>query len=479
MSLPRVSPSAAGLDSSAVLQLAEKLAEANCHSFMIVRHQHVVAEGWWAPYRKDYRHTLFSLTKSFTSTAIGFAVEEGLLSIQDPVVKFFPEVLPCKPCEYMTKMTVRDLLTMSTGHTKEPISFSALSRSQEDRHSDDDHLYTFLTSYVDKEPGSVFLYNTPATFMCGAILHALTGQTVFEYLKPRLLDPLGITNYHSEVNSKGLNPAGFGAHLCTEDIAKFGLFLLNRGTWNGKRLLSASWIDEATRRQVDNSNHPSGSIEWQSGYGYQFWRCSPPGVYRGDGAFGQFCVVMPEHDAVVAITSGTRDMGQVLNALWSILLPALAKGDSQPDPTLLAKLTQLQIPPPTGQPHTKASLFSGRVYHLAPNGLRLTKISVVDTLQEAAVTFWRGEQTCTMRVGYGKWIETTTGPDDDGIADIFSEVACAGAWSGDTLLLRIIYTRTPFSDAFSMRFDDKGVMIDYWRDQSPDNVPAQLMGRED
>lgn len=479
MSLPRVSLSVAGLDSNAVLKLVEKLGEADCHSFMIVRHQHVVAEGWWAPYNKNYRHTIYSLTKSFTSMAIGFAVEEGLLSIQDPVIKFFPKVLPCKPCEYMTKMTVRDLLTMSTGHTTEPVSWRGIARSREERHADEDHVYHFLASYVDKEPGSIFLYNTPATFMCGAILQTLTGQNVFEYLKPRLLDPLGITNYHYEVNTKGFGPAGFGAHLCTEDIAKFGLFLLNRGIWNGKQLLPASWIDEATGRQVDNSNHPSGATEWQSGYGYQFWRCSLPHAYRGDGAFGQFCVVMPEQDVVVAITSGTRRMDSVLDALWSILLPALSKEDAQPDPALLAQLTQLQIPPPTGQLHTEASLYSGRIYRLAPNFLRLSKISVVDMLQEATVTFWRGEQTCTARVGYGKWIETTTGHDDDGIADIFSEVACAGAWRGDTFSLKVIYTRTPFSDTFSIHFDDKGIMIDYMRDPSNDGIlTAQFMGRE-
>lgn len=473
-----MSPSAAGLDSNVVLKLVEKLSEVNCHSFMIVRHQHVVAEGWWTPYSKDYKHTLYSLTKSFTSMAIGFAIEEGLLALQDPVVKFFPQVLPCKPCEYMSKMTVRDLLTMSTGHTTEPTSWRGIARSQEERHADDDHVYHFLTSFVDKEPGSVFLYNTPATFMCGAILHAITGQSVFDYLKPRLLDPLGITDYHCEVNSKGLNPAGFGAHLRTEDIAKFGLFLLNRGVWNGKQLLSASWIDEATGRQVDN-NRQQGITDWESGYGYQFWRCSSPGVYRGDGAYGQFCVVIPEQDTVVAITSGTRRMDLVLDALWSILLPALSKENTQPDPTLLARLTQLQIPPPPGQPHTAASPYSDRVYWFASNTLRLSKISITDMIQEATVTFWRDEKASTAKVGYGKWIETTLGDDKDGIADIFSEVACAGAWQGDIFLLKVTYTRTPFTDIFSLHFDDKGLIIDYKREPNNDNgLITQLIGRE-
>jgi hypothetical protein len=200
-------------------------------------------------------------------------------------------------------------------------------------------------------------------------------------------------------------------------------------------------------------------------------------VYRGDGAFGQFCIVMPEQDVVVAITAGTAKTNDIMEALWSTLLPALDH-ESQPDPALLAQLTRLQISPPAGQSH-KVSVYSGRVYQLAPNALRLSKISVEDALTDGTVTFWRGEEKCTARVGYGAWVETTTGPDDDGVADIFSEVACAGAWHGDTFTLEVLYTRSPFSDTFVLHFDDKGVLIDHTRSPSYDaNNTNHLMGHE-
>ena len=481
MSLPRASPPGSGLDSNVVVRLAERLGELGAHSFMIVRDQQVVAEAWWAPYRRDYRHSLYSLTKSFTSTAIGFAVQEGLLTVNDPVLKFFPQLLPCKPCEYMTKMTIRDMLTMSTGHTTEPLGWKGIPRSQEQRNDDEDHVYRFLTSYVNKEPGSHFLYNTPATFMCGAVLKAVTGQSVFDFLKPRLLDPLGITNYHSAVSKNGYNPAGFGGHFTTEDIAKFGIFLLNRGAWNGKQLLSTSWIDEATSPLADNSNQSSGRKESMSGYGYQFWKCSPPGIYRGDGAFGQYCVVMPDQNAVVAITSGSRQMHLMLDALWDILLPELNKEPQAAavNSEMLATLDKLHIPMPSDKPHAEPSPFSGRVYKLAPNILRLTQLSVKDDGKSAAVTFWRGDESCTANVGYSTWVDTVTGPDDDGLADIFSQIACAGAWDGNTFHLKIMYTGTPFSDTFAMHFDDKGLVLEYRRDPTNEEVQiVQMMGRE-
>ena len=294
------------------------------------------------------------------------------------------------------------------------------------------------------------MYNTPATFMCGAILHSLTGKNVFEYLKPRLLEPLGITDYHCEVNTHGLDPAGFGAHLRTEDIAKFGLFLLNRGAWNGKQLLTATWIDEAVSKQADSSNEPSGLEDWTSGYGYQFWLSSPPGVYRCDGRFGQLCIVMPEQDAVVAITAGSSNVPLMLDALWGILLPELkrASSDIKPNPVASKRIGELKVLPPTGSLHPRSGQYSGLLYELSPNILRVTKICITVGEQQSKVAFWRDDKTCTAAVGYGEWIETTTGPDDDGISDIFAEIACAGAWHDDEFHLDLVYTRTPYTDSF-------------------------------
>src|SRR5215475_4367077 len=181
--LPRSRPEPQGISSSAILafiQAADKDIDA-LHSFMLIRHGHVVAEGWWAPYAAETPHMLFSLSKSFTSTAVGLAAAEGKLSIDDPVLKFFPDEAPAEPSANLKAMRLRDLLRMSTGHQTEPA-----------RRPDEPWAKTFLAQPVPFKPGTHFLYNTSATYMQSAIVQKATGQTVLDYLKPRLFEPLGI-----------------------------------------------------------------------------------------------------------------------------------------------------------------------------------------------------------------------------------------------------------------------------------------------
>ena len=281
------------------------------HSFMLVRHGHVVAEGWWSPEAADKPHILWSLSKSFTSTAVGLAVAEGKLNIDDKVLSFFPEDAPAEPSENLKAMRVRDLLTMSTGH-------DPLPRLTEDG------VWTkqFLAQPVPHKPGSTFLYNTPATYMQSAIVQKVTGQTVLDYLTPRLFEPLGIEKPTWDTSPQGISIGGYGLYLRTEDIAKFGQLYLQKGQWNGKQLVPAEWIAEATSKQVENDKAPSGrNPDWRQGYGFQFWRCRH-GAYRGDGKDGQFCIVLPKQDAVIAITAKTGNMQGQLDLVWEHLLPA-------------------------------------------------------------------------------------------------------------------------------------------------------------
>ena len=219
--LPRALPKDMHVSSKKILDFINAIEEnqLGLHSFMLTRKGTVIAEGYWNPYNEDSTHMLFSLSKSFTSTAIGFAVQEGLLHLSDRVISFFPDRLPCAPCENMQKMEIRHLINMCTGHDIEPPLLG------------EDRVYQFLTSYVALEPGSRFLYNTPATYMLSAILQTVTGQTVFEYLQPRLFGPLGIENIWWESCPKGINAGGFGLNLKTEDIAKFSVFLLQKGIY--------------------------------------------------------------------------------------------------------------------------------------------------------------------------------------------------------------------------------------------------------
>ena len=305
---PPATPESAGLPSSAVLALIDRLEREghDPHSLMVLQDGREVAAGWWAPYRRERVHRLYSLSKSFTSTAVGLAIHEGRLGLDDPVLGFFPDEAPESPGENLRAMRVRDLLTMSCGQDADA--------SGEFRKGDD-WARAFLGWPVPHAPGTHFVYNSGATYMLSAILARVTGEGLLDYLRPRLLDPLGAGPARWETDPQGVAVGGWGLYLTTDAIARFGQLLLQRGRWGERQLVPEAWIDEATAKQVDNSANENP--DWRQGYGYQFWR-SRRG-FRGDGAFGQFCVVVPERGLVVAITSASDDLQGALDAVWSLL----------------------------------------------------------------------------------------------------------------------------------------------------------------
>ncbi len=308
--LPRSTPEAQGVSSAGIqkfIEVADK--EVNSmHSFMLVRHGHVIAEAWWSPENADKQHVLWSLSKSFTSTAVGMAIAEGKLNLDDPVLKFFPDDAPEMPSENLKAMTVRDLLTMTAGHEVEaPLGFGG------------NWAKAFLAHSVPHKPGTHFQYNTPATYMLSAIVQKVTGETLLDYLQPRLFAPLAIENPKWSTSPQGVSIGGFGLFVRTEDIAKFGQLYLQNGMWQGKQLVPEAWVEQATSKQVSNGSSPES--DWSQGYGFQFW-VSRHDAYRGDGKDGQYCIVLPELDAVVAITANTTNMQGELNVVWDHLLPA-------------------------------------------------------------------------------------------------------------------------------------------------------------
>ncbi|MCF7764992.1 MAG: beta-lactamase family protein [Verrucomicrobia bacterium] len=308
IALPRSTPEAQGVSSAVIrgfIEAADRTVD-SMHSIMLVRHGHVVAEAWWAPESPEKPHVLWSLSKSFTSTAVGLAAAEGKLSIDDRVLEHFAEDAPAAPSANLKAMRIRDLLTMTAGHQEE-VNLRAAEHWAK----------AFLAHSVPHKPGTHFRYNTPATYMLSAIVQKATGRTVLEYLTPRLFDPLGIAPPKWDTSPQGVSIGGYGLYLRTEDIAKFGQLYLRKGVWNGEQLLPADWVEQATSKQVSNGSDPER--DWDQGYGFQFWRCRYGG-YRGDGKDGQFCIVLPDQDAVIAITANTRDMGAELNLVWDKLL---------------------------------------------------------------------------------------------------------------------------------------------------------------
>jgi CubicO group peptidase (beta-lactamase class C family) len=317
--LPRTSTVDEGIEARAVdaFLSAADAADAGLHSFMVVRHGNVAAEGWWAPYTPEREHMMFSISKSFTSTAIGLAQDDGLLSVDEPILAFFPGQASRAARKAASEVRVHDLLTMSTGHQTD--TFPIMKALP-----DSDWVRVFFDVPFTFPPGSHFLYNTGATYVLSAALAARTGQTVGEYLRPRLFDPLGIPVRPWATSPAGIPLGGTGLRATTEDIAKLGQLYLQRGVWKGRRLLSETWVDASTSKQVDNS---STAPDWAQGYGYQFWR-SRHSSYRADGAFGQFAFVLPELDTVVAITAGQKENWRIPDLVWDHLLPGIL-GDGQ------------------------------------------------------------------------------------------------------------------------------------------------------
>jgi len=452
---PRSTPEAQGVSSNGLLgfvEAAEQQVDA-LHSVMLVRHGHVVAEGWWAPYAPDEPHVLYSLSKSFTSTAVGLAAAEGKLRVDDLVLGFFPSEAPPDPSANLRSMRVRDLLTMSTGQHNEDIrDFPYLA--------DENLVKKFLALPVAHKPGTLFVYNTPASYMLSAIVQKVTGQTVVDYLGPRLFEPLGIRTPTWEASKRGISLGGFGLSVLTEDIARFGQLYLQKGTWQGKALLPAAWVEAATARQMSNGSSPSS--DWEQGYGYQFWRCRH-GVYRGDGAFGQFCIILPQYDAVVAITSGTRDMQLVLNLIWDRLIPALKPSplttDRASSDKLSAKLSSLTLPAQAGEATSSAAkAVVGRRYMLAPNAQSVEALALdtLDSRGEASFMFRMGGADQHLVAAPGAWRKGSL--TINGVAD---PIAASGAWTADdTYTMKVAHYRTPFISTYRLHFAGDQVTVE-------------------
>lgn len=377
--LPRSTPEAEGVSSSGILSFLKAVDDGKneLHSFVIVRHGKIISEGWWQPYGKELRHTMFSVSKSFTSTAVGLAISENEFKLTDKVTSFFLNSLPDTIAQHMKDMTVRDLLTMSVGMDVDPIGRARGSS---------DWPKLFLESPVEHKPGTVFKYNNMATFMLSAIVQKATGQTTFEYLKPRLFEPLGIKNVTWDSTREGYTFGAIGLRICSEDMAKFGQMLLQKGKWNGKQIVPSSWIEEATSFKIasndPNNKNPKELNDWEQGYGYQFWMCRN-GAYRADGLGGQFIIVMPDSDAVIVLTASATNTQDVLNLVWDYLLPAMKDKVLPPDKGSGAELNKkiatlgVKSPSTTGYNGTPplAAKISGKKFEIKSNDIAIQQVA--------------------------------------------------------------------------------------------------------
>ena len=429
--MEEATPESQGVSSSAIVAWIDACEreigpDNSLHGFVIVRHGHVIAEGTWAPYDTlNKPHMLYSHSKSFTSTAIGFLVDDGKLDLDARVISFFPDKIPQNPSLNLRSMRVRDLLTMNVG-----ASYS----DAENKDPFGDWVKAFLANDIDREPGTVFKYDSGATHMLAAIAERVSGMKLMDFLKLRLFDPLGMTSPWSTVSPTGIACGGWGMNMTTRDLSRFGQLYLDKGMWNGRRILSREWVTAATSRQTWSGaiavTGEDGS-DWHQGYGFQFWRCRH-NAFRADGAMGQYTIVMPDQDAVVSIHAGLGNMQHEINLVWKHLLPAFGPSalpdDAAAQKALAERCASLKLPMQSGSAPAPALPIAGA--KVSKNPLDFKNATIEKTPQGWALVRPDGFR---FAVGDGSWATTTyTFPQN--IEILFAlvgtrDVAASGAWT--------------------------------------------------
>ncbi len=471
-------PEAEGVSSQGIIDFLDAASKTKheFHSIIFLRHGKSIAEGWWNPYRPDLKHTMYSCSKSFTATAIGFAVSEHLLTVNDKVISFFPNELPDTVSKYLDELTVKDVLMMSDGQEPDPTGAVVIKENW---------VKGFLALPMPHEPGTTFLYNSTGTYMLSAIVQKVTGKKVIDYLKPRLFDPLGIEGIDWETDPHGINTGGWGLRLKTEDMAKFGQLFFQKGKWNDKQILPAEWVQDAsTIKIIQHPDYPQSkrdSSDWEQGYCYQMWRCRH-NAFRGDGAFGQYIIVMPDQDAVIAITSETADMQGELDLVWKYLLPAMHKEILPVNKNIEIKLQQqlasLSLPQLKKNDISNYEInIEGKTFSLEPNNKNLQNASFQFKNNICQLILKTDTANYVLNFGSGKWQagETTKhGPylvaaakaNLTGLPPF--KIVGEYTWKDEkTLELVLRYIESPHTETIICSYDGKNILMTFEKSFDP------------
>jgi CubicO group peptidase (beta-lactamase class C family) len=483
---PKSTPEKEGVQAGAISDFVNAAAHSKTelHSFVFLRHGKLIAEGWWNPYSPNLKQALYSTSKSFTAAAVGFAIAEKKLKLTDKVVSFFPDEVPNPVPPNLAALTVRDVLMMSDGQDPDPTPKIV---------PDSNWARAFFATPVVNAPGSKFLYNSTGTYMLSVIVTKVTGQKVIDYLRPRLFEPLGIFGADWETSPQGANTGGWGLRLKTEDMAKFGQLYLQGGRWNGKQVVPKEWVKEATTIKIlqDPSASPAkrDSSDWLQGYCYQMWRCRHNGV-RADGAFGQFIIILPDQDAVIAIQAETPDMQAEINLVWQYLLPVLQNWAYKEDPDADAKLQQqlatLALAPGKSNATGADVSPNGKSYALQPNAKKIQSLGF--SFQDGVWTLKLKDDNAeyALPFGDGKWAraETTrsgpsllTGAQNHDVGLPPFQTAGTYHWLDEnTLELVLRYIESPHTETMVCHFDGDNIKVDVHNSFEYGKPPMVLTG---
>ena len=436
------SPESLGIPSSAIKNFLDELTEKRLcmHSFLMLRHGKVAAEGYWPPFNKDHKHRMYSVSKSFTSIAVGMMIDEGKIALTSKIAEFFPEHLPASPHPYVLEATVRDLLMMATYNESNSYNWKSTNYTE-----------TFFTDNNPKhKPGQFFHYDTAATTVLCAIVEKLSGKTMLEYMMP-VLEQTGFSkDTYCIETPEGRSWTGSGIMCTSRDLARFALLCTNGGKWNGKQLLSRDYVNEATSLQIDTSIS-ADYMEMRYGYGYQFWRLRKGG-FAMCGMGSQFAFCMPQHGTILILTGDTQGTACAADILFNMYYDLVEKLSPTPLPEdidaqnkLAECISKLALPLPLGKTETLlAKEISGRKYILDKNNAGIKWLQLHIEADKCRLQYENATGEHELIFGMGKY-EPQLFPEKYngrrmGVRDTHYKCIGAGAWAEDKTLLGTIYS---------------------------------------
>ncbi len=467
--LPRSTPEAEGVSSKRIGVFLDSIIRYpvyQIHSVMVLRHGKVIAEAYPKPFADKYKHTMFSCSKTFISAAVGLAWADNRLRLTDRVAVFFPAEMPDSISPNLSAMTVRDLLTMSSGI--EP-DWDLRSQATE-----------WIPQLFAKDvltPGKTFRYDSFCTYLLSAIVQKVTGMKVLDYLKLKLFNAMHITDVEWEESPEGYNTGGWGLYIQPESMAKFGQLLLRGGEWKGKQLLPHDWVVQMMSKQIDNGGE---------GYGYQMWICEDRRSVRADGAFGQYIVLSPDKDMVVVITECS--LKTPLHNIFSLLLPAVT---DQVDKSrkefarLMKKINGYAYPcvqGKAGSPEENA-LFEHPI-EMGENEFGWTSLEVRRHNRQLMLRITdKGGRSYELPLGYGQWLTASTSMHPPytvwakdrfkGIAGPFAAAGCYAWTDRFTFDFKLQFVDWYSALEVSMTLTEKGAALKIRRNYAEEPISIQ------
>jgi CubicO group peptidase (beta-lactamase class C family) len=462
--IERVKPAGVGLSGNAILNYVEKLQASGTemHGLMIARHGKICAEGWWKPYSPGLIHGLQSLTKAYTATAVGILVDEGHASLDERITDILPQYMPDNISANLKALTIHHLLCMGAGNN-----------SMQDR-TQRNWLNDFFASDFPYVPGSHFYYSGVVTSVLGAIVRQKTSLGLMNFLKSRLFDKIGIDAGRLKwiEHPDGLEYGGGGLFATTEDNLRLGQLYLNGGVWQGERILSEKWVKAATSKQINNENERPADN--RVGYGYKIWMCRSAGVYRFDGAHGQFVIIAPDLDMVIAInqTANGPVPQKTLDITWQYLTEA--QGSDAGDLRLAALMPGLSLPRteygsiPRQDRFTKDRTFrfNKNDVDLFPSVYHVFSYEVPKGIEQITFSEGRGEIIAEIRCGNHSFCLNISLDGVDRlsmlhVADDLPEMVYASAvWiNHDTLKITLRYLETCFTVSYVVKRHLQGIEL--------------------